>query len=63
MGIDPKTSVVNPKGKVWEVDNLYVADASVLPTSVGVNPMITICSVAYSIANFIIRDDMPKSKI
>ncbi|CAG8573285.1 6782_t:CDS:2, partial [Racocetra fulgida] len=40
MGINPKTSVVNPKGKVWGVDNLYVADASVLPTSTGVNPMV-----------------------
>ncbi|RIB15821.1 hypothetical protein C2G38_1554048 [Gigaspora rosea] len=40
MGINPKTSVVNPKGKVWEIDNLYVADSSVFPTSAGVNPMV-----------------------
>ncbi|CAG8542240.1 5527_t:CDS:2 [Diversispora eburnea] len=49
--------IVNPRGKTWEVDNLYVADASVFPSAPGVNPMITICSVAYSIANFIIEDD------
>ncbi|CAG8660680.1 3709_t:CDS:2, partial [Cetraspora pellucida] len=40
MGIDSRTSVVNPKGKVWGIDNLYVADASVLPTSTGVNPVV-----------------------
>ncbi|CAG8666458.1 391_t:CDS:2, partial [Diversispora eburnea] len=39
MGSDSSTSVVNPRGKTWEIDNLYVADASVFPSSVGVNPM------------------------
>ncbi|CAG8469150.1 9673_t:CDS:2, partial [Diversispora eburnea] len=63
MGSDSSTSVVNPRGKTWEIDNLYVADASVLPSSVGVNPMITICSVAYSIANFIIKDDQRTGNI
>ncbi|RHZ88433.1 hypothetical protein Glove_22g154 [Diversispora epigaea] len=57
MGTDSSTSVINPRGKTWEIDNLYVADASVFPSSVGVNPTITVCSVAYSIANFIIKDD------
>ncbi|RHZ83175.1 hypothetical protein Glove_99g36 [Diversispora epigaea] len=63
MGKDSSTSVVNPRGKTWEIDNLYVADASVLPSSLGVNPMITICSVAYSIANFIIQDDQRTGNI
>ncbi|RIB09025.1 hypothetical protein C2G38_2109662, partial [Gigaspora rosea] len=40
ISINPRTSVVNPKGKVWEVDNLYAADLSIFPTSVGVNPMV-----------------------
>ena len=41
MGINPSNSVVNPRGKVWQVNNLYVADASVFPTSLGVNPMVS----------------------
>jgi len=40
MGVDSMTSVVNPDGQTWEVENLYVADASVFPTAVGINPMV-----------------------
>lgn len=41
MGTSPRTSVVDPKGKVWGVEGLYVADASVFPSASGVNPMVT----------------------
>jgi hypothetical protein len=41
MGTNPKTSVVDPKGKVWGTENLFVVDASVFPSASGVNPMIT----------------------
>ena len=56
MGISPKNSVVNPRGQVWNTENLWIADASVLPTSSGVNPMITTMSTAHSIAQFIKSD-------
>lgn len=38
MGADPKTTVVNPYGETHDVKNLYVTDASLLPTSIGYNP-------------------------
>ncbi|PGH06081.1 hypothetical protein AJ79_06615 [Helicocarpus griseus UAMH5409] len=41
MGTSPKTSVVDPNGKVWGTDALYIADASVFPSASGVNPMVT----------------------
>jgi choline dehydrogenase-like flavoprotein len=41
MGTSAKTSVVDPKGKVWGTENLYVSDASIFPSASGVNPMIT----------------------
>ncbi|MCO4747892.1 MAG: GMC family oxidoreductase [Proteobacteria bacterium] len=41
MGDDPSRSVVDPQGRVWGWSNLRVADASVFPTSLGVNPQIT----------------------
>ncbi|KAI8890250.1 hypothetical protein K501DRAFT_266167 [Backusella circina FSU 941] len=41
MGVSSKTSVTKPTGETWEVKNLYVADASILPTATGVNPMVT----------------------
>jgi len=46
MGGDPATSVVSPSGESHGVPGLFVADASVLPTSLGANPMLTIMAVA-----------------
>ncbi|POW22954.1 hypothetical protein PSHT_00757 [Puccinia striiformis] len=55
MGSKPsKDSVVSEQGKVWEHENLWVADGSVLPTSTGVNPSISIMSVAHHIGNQIV---------
>ena len=41
MGADPRESVVDPHGRVWGWANLRVADASIFPTSLGVNPQVT----------------------
>lgn len=41
MGADPASSVVDPAGRVWGWSNLRVADASIFPSSLGVNPQIT----------------------
>ncbi|MCE5290554.1 MAG: GMC family oxidoreductase [Nocardiaceae bacterium] len=40
-------SAVNPDGATWDVPNLVVADGSCFPTASGVNPMISIESIAY----------------
>lgn len=55
MGMDPSTSVVGPTGETWDVAGLFVADASVFPSAVGINPMITVQSVAYCISHAIMR--------
>lgn len=41
MGSEPSESVVDPRGRVWGWRNLHVADASIFPTSLGVNPQVT----------------------
>ena len=46
MGNDPATSVVDTHLKAHDFDNLYVADASVLPTSAAVNPSLTVAALA-----------------
>jgi choline dehydrogenase-like flavoprotein len=41
MGADPATSVIRPDGRAHAMEGLYLADSSVFPTSLGVNPSIT----------------------
>ncbi len=50
MGTEPSNSVVDDSGRVWGVEGLYVADGSVVPTSLGVNPQLTIMAMATRIA-------------
>lgn len=42
MGEDPRRSVVDSNGRHHELKNLYVVDGSIFPTSLGVNPMLSI---------------------
>ncbi len=54
MGGDEKTAVVKPDGETYEVKGLYVADASLFPTSTRLNPQITIMSMATKVGEQII---------
>ena len=47
MGGSPATSACNPRGETWDVRDLYVCDGSAFPTASGVNPMISIESIAH----------------
>ncbi|KAH8878879.1 GMC oxidoreductase [Thozetella sp. PMI_491] len=48
--------VVDPRGKVWGTEGLYVADASVFPSASGVNPMVTNMAIADWIARGVSGD-------
>jgi choline dehydrogenase-like flavoprotein len=50
MGAKPEDSVIDLDGQVWDLPGCYVADASVFPTAIGVNPQITIMAIATRIA-------------
>ena len=39
--------MLDPAGECWEVQGLYCCDGSVLPTSTGVNPMLSISSTSH----------------
>ena len=50
MGIDPSDGVVDPDGRLFELDNLYLAGASVFPTVGFANPTLTIVAMALRLA-------------
>lgn len=50
MSADPRHGVCKPDGETHEVQNLFVADASLFPTALGLNPQITILALATGIA-------------
>ena len=54
MGSDRTQSVVNENGETWSCQNLFVCDASVFPTSSGVNPMLTTLAIADGIADVVL---------
>ncbi|KAL8138704.1 hypothetical protein V2J09_004705 [Rumex salicifolius] len=55
MGVEPKTSAVDQRGETWEVEGLYVADTSVFPTALGVNPMVTAMAISYCTAQAVVE--------
>jgi cholesterol oxidase len=66
MGDSAATGVVNHRGQVFDASagaqgqavhaGLYVADASIIPTALGNNPLLTITALAERIADLIVTD-------
>jgi choline dehydrogenase-like flavoprotein len=63
MGHDPETSVVDPWGRSHDHPNLWVADASVLPTSAAVNPALTVAAHALRCAEAVTRALGPEAGV
>lgn len=57
MGADPRASVVDAMCRSHDHPNLFVVDASVLPTSAAVNPALTIAALALRTAGHIAGRD------
>jgi choline dehydrogenase-like flavoprotein len=55
MGVDPLRSVVDATHETHDVHNLFVSDGSVMPSSLGVNPQVTIMAMALRAAGFVDR--------
>ncbi len=47
MSVDPAKGVVNPQGRHHQLQNLSVFDGSILPTSLGANPQLTIYGMTW----------------
>jgi choline dehydrogenase-like flavoprotein len=51
IGADAERGAVSPEGEVWGAPGVYVADASIFPTSIGVPPQVTIMALASAVAD------------
>ncbi|HEY8502868.1 MAG TPA: GMC family oxidoreductase, partial [Solirubrobacterales bacterium] len=61
IAADPAAGVCGPDGSVNGTRNLYVADASLFPTAVGVNPMMTIIAFAKQVSRGIAEEGVSYS--
>lgn len=64
MAADPNAGVVDDSGRVFDTSKpnggvysgLYVADASIVPTALGVNPSLTISALALRVADKVLEE-------
>jgi len=54
LGADPETSVADGRGELHDTAGVWIGDGSAFPTAPGVNPMISIMSLAHRTAHHII---------
>jgi len=54
MGADPETSVADGHGQLHDTAGVWIGDGSAFPTAPGVNPMVTIMSLAHRTAGAIL---------
>lgn len=58
---DDGTSVVDPCGRVWNMDGLYLGGNGILPTPNSCNPALSVVAVALRTADQIVRDSVSRS--
>lgn len=56
FGRDARASVLDASCRAHDVGNLYVADASFMPTSLGINPGLVVAANALRVADRIVQD-------
>jgi GMC oxidoreductase len=60
MGTSPENSVVDSDQRVWEVENLLIADGSVCPTQGSANPALTIMALSSRLAERLATKQVPR---
>jgi len=60
LGPDPKRAVVASTGRHHQLENLYVFDGSLFPTSIGANPQLSIYGIVARLATALAQDLAPR---
>jgi choline dehydrogenase-like flavoprotein len=60
MGLDPASSALDPYCRSWDHPNLFIVDASCLPTSAAVNPSLTVAAQALRVADYIVKTEITR---
>jgi len=58
IGTDPATAPLDPYCRAFDHPNLFVVDASFLPSSAAVNPSLTIAAQALRVADHIATKEL-----
>ena len=58
IGLDPSKAPLDPFCRAFDHPNLFVVDASFLPTSAAVNPSLTIAAQALRVADHVAKNDL-----
>ena len=59
MGLSADDAVVDQRGQVFGLRELFVVDSSILPTSLGVNPQVTVMAMATRLAHQLRERSLP----
>ena len=59
LGPDPRRAVADPDGRHHHLDNLYVFDGSLFPTSIGANPQLSIYGIVARLASALAQRLVP----
>jgi choline dehydrogenase-like flavoprotein len=63
MGTNPRTSALDPDARFRGLENLYVVDGSVMPSSAAVNPSLTIAALSLRAARRMVGQARPAHAI
>ena len=61
MGNDERQAPLDPSCRYRGIENLYITDASVLPTAAGVNPSLTIAANALRVGHLLATSTTPRA--
>ena len=56
MGRDGRSAVVDPYGRSFDIDNLWICDGSTFPSSLAANPALTIMALSLRTAEAFLGD-------